>query len=943
MVTQSYKVKSAKLANGETVFVNDHVYVSPPWSERDGTPYNVARIIEFIPPDSTPRKGRGPSQEISVRLSLYYRQTDISARNVSDFRLLLATIHTDVHPLANVRGKCYVRHKDRIEDLIKWKRLPDHFYFAKFFDPYIRKEYEVIRTENVRNIPPEVREVLLSRYEYLVAEREIVPDLTDSFRACCVCDKWAASQDSVRCEACKNHYHMACVTPPITAKPAKGYSWVCLPCSLQRRKDVEDQKFHYGASSAPAPKPKAGLSKSKDKVPMDLERPDVSYRGWPWRYFGLYTRAEDTLDPDDLIFPRAATRIGRNFQTHVPTWEEQQEAESHRVSGEAEAGPSRHIGVERGHDVGERRHESSIDIWCTPSADLNTYMNDLQSLKMPVPPYNVDRLNRGVLLYTTLGHDRALKIMRGMRLDDFPPKMFTPEEVAIFEAQLEENGGLDTHKTAQLINRTPAEVLRFSYIWKNGKLKEENEALRAHHKVSHSHARQNKTLGAPSLGRIRGHASSTPTDDEVSLYDASFISTNKLQCAACSTKISSAWWRCPRTVPGNAMCEDCGSNYRKYGVISFVKADDVKKSDKDKLKKKVDGVSGASTPVPPAPKLPPCASCRRMEPKSNMARCKICTYSVHSGCYGIAPQDIGLEWVCELCHNVETEMDRLEPHCVLCPREQSSVKNIKSKKPLPDFDLLSALKPTEGNLWCHIICSIFWSEILYRDTKTFKEIEGVTLIPEESWSPSCTLCNQVDGAVIACVDCLLPFHPSCAWLSGYKIGFEFTLAKAGKREVITTAFKEHEGVMLPGCWCKSHDLEGRTIYDPFEIDPELNETALQVYAASYKGVPADDSFPLLRKARGLAHVLPAVPVHEEYESKSCKECGIDVSPIWHKGHGVSKVEAMEVDLQTANGNGAHGLANGHAHDQMDIDSLQNGVQDKGPSSLWLCHQCSFKS
>ena len=70
---------------------------------------------------------------------------------MSDFRLLLATIHTDVQPLANVRGKCYVRHRDRIEDLIKWKRLPDHFYFAKFFDPYIKREYDVIRTENVKN------------------------------------------------------------------------------------------------------------------------------------------------------------------------------------------------------------------------------------------------------------------------------------------------------------------------------------------------------------------------------------------------------------------------------------------------------------------------------------------------------------------------------------------------------------------------------------------------------------------------------------------------------------------------------------------------------------------------------------------------------------------------------------------------------------------------
>ena len=201
---------------------------------------------------------------------------------------------------------------------------------------------------------------------------------------------------------------------------------------------------------------------------------------------------------------------------------------------------------------------------------VNRYMTELRSINLPVPPYDVDCLDKGAQSYTSLGRDRGLQTMRALKLEDFPPPMvsshldctdesqFSDKEVTVFEEQLEENGGLDTHKSAQLLKRTPADVLRFSYIWKNGKLKEENEALRAHQRVSHSHARQNKTLGAPSLGRIRARASSSPLDDEVSLYNASFINSSKMQCAACSRKISSAWWRCPRTVPGVAMCEECG-------------------------------------------------------------------------------------------------------------------------------------------------------------------------------------------------------------------------------------------------------------------------------------------------------------------------------------------------------------------------------------------------
>lgn len=44
-----------------------------------------------------------------------------------------------------------MRHKDKIEDLIKWKHTPDHFYFVKFFDPYIKRDYEVLRTAAVNN------------------------------------------------------------------------------------------------------------------------------------------------------------------------------------------------------------------------------------------------------------------------------------------------------------------------------------------------------------------------------------------------------------------------------------------------------------------------------------------------------------------------------------------------------------------------------------------------------------------------------------------------------------------------------------------------------------------------------------------------------------------------------------------------------------------------
>jgi hypothetical protein len=102
--------------------------------------------------------------------------------------------------------------------------------------------------------------------------------------------------------------------------------------------------------------------------------------------------------------------------------------------------------------------------------------------------------------------------------------------------------------------------LRFSYKWKNKKLRVENLALQANKDVKQAHARQNRTLGAPSLGRIRAGAPAhvEDDDDERSLYGEDFIRDNKMQCAACSTRLGESWWRCPRTVNGIAMCITCG-------------------------------------------------------------------------------------------------------------------------------------------------------------------------------------------------------------------------------------------------------------------------------------------------------------------------------------------------------------------------------------------------
>ena len=133
-------------------FLQDHVYCSPNWDTRDGTPYSVARIMQFLPPEDAPKGEEGKNYLYTrVRLAWYYRPSDVSDRPLADSRLLLAAIYSEVCDINQLRAKCHVVHRDKITDFAGWKKRPDRFYFNRLFDPYIKKEFEVIQSHDVRN------------------------------------------------------------------------------------------------------------------------------------------------------------------------------------------------------------------------------------------------------------------------------------------------------------------------------------------------------------------------------------------------------------------------------------------------------------------------------------------------------------------------------------------------------------------------------------------------------------------------------------------------------------------------------------------------------------------------------------------------------------------------------------------------------------------------
>ncbi|EPT02944.1 hypothetical protein FOMPIDRAFT_101265 [Fomitopsis schrenkii] len=888
------------LKNNDKVKVNDHVYCSPSWSIRDGTPYSIARIMEFLPPQGVPifdKDGNRSEPFTRVRLAWYYRPSDVSDRPSADCRLLLAAIYSEVCDLSQVRGKCYVVHRDRISDLAGWKKRPDRFYFTRLFDPWIRKEFEVISSATVRNLPQHVRDVLVERYEYVVAEKEVVPNLTDTLRTCDTCTTWCPPLETVQCDRCKKFFHMSCVNPPLLAKPSRGYGWTCAPCSRRHEEEVDN---HEGLrqlapsqpkvikTNAPAVRGRGRPRKDRQLAEKEEALEVKHFKMWPFRYFGLYTVAEDTLDPDDLIFPRAATRVGPKYQAVVP-------------SAPGSEPPPSAAGLE------ERGGEATIEVMSLVNEmpedtvrafeSHKTSLTTAQKLKCSVDWLTevTRRLTEAWVAnreFTTVNMKSSMRHEKWKKSETrYLDREWNNQEIAAFEDAIAVHGAELRPVREEVGTRSMPEVVRFYGQWKSMKLGEENVRIKA--------ARRSGRAELPD-------PPSRPAspDEEGSIVKE--LTRGNNSCGCCRTRESDVWWKAPKGLPTNILCDNCGVSWRKYADLN-VRPMREELVDKNKVTKRegtpLNGPSAKrakttpsvqSTPPPVAGPAPAaiqvrCLACQKTGPMGKVLKCRQCNFRVHAGVCGVVVDQSTVEsWVCDLCANEKSLEASLNPDCLLCPRPRRDIRKTTVYPP-PDT-YLRACKPTEGQAWVHVICSVFVPEVNYSDAARLRLVEGVSTIPQWRWANNCTICNQNGGAVIRCSECPAEYHVSCAWKQGHKFGFEMQGVKPSRRDTTTIVdWGDVEGCMVPVIICKGHVDHRRELIDICTTN-ELGETALQVYCKNYKQVPIAQTHGLLRKARRLDSILNAgveiPPAEAEVPLSSssdphCFRCNSEFSPFFH--------------------------------------------------------------
>ena len=161
----------------------DYVYLV---CEPPGEPYYIGRIMEFL------RVGNNPANPVdAVRINWLYRPKDIG-RRVQDTRLLFATMHSDISPLAALRGKCEIRHRSEIDNLDEYRKTPDCFWYEKLYDRYIQKNYDLIPTSAIINVPEKVKRVLDERWKFVLVEQGRGKELTSAMKLCKKCGAYCA-------------------------------------------------------------------------------------------------------------------------------------------------------------------------------------------------------------------------------------------------------------------------------------------------------------------------------------------------------------------------------------------------------------------------------------------------------------------------------------------------------------------------------------------------------------------------------------------------------------------------------------------------------------------------------------------------------------------------------------------------------------------------------
>lgn len=429
---------------------------------------------------------------------------------------------------------------------------------------------------------------------------------------------------------------MNCVRPPLLKKPARGFAWSCGPCSRKQERKLEarniprlDEKAHEGEEEEPLDEEEEEHGGVTISNGADSELQGVGPRPataeqiaqaklWPYRYLGIHCRAEDALDYDDRIYPRASSRLGPKHQANVVVWhgqpvelvkpaeikrrytkgggykkdgksskettaameEEKTSKEKrprwvmdepsgyvHRGEGLPNDDPKNTAKIQfRMPEVGEVSTRG-VSHWKSDPLDPNQrekvvdeYMTHAKAkaYHLGVEEYSTNFLDKALeLLYKeNFNVQRALSSLSGVqkRADLKEPEL-TKEELKRFEEGVSRYGS-ELRNVSRHVgkSRKHGEIVRFYYMWK--------KTPRGQQIWGSYEGRKGKKQAKQIDTKLVDDVADEVDD---SAFDNAKASSRKrrFECKFCSSRKSPQWRRAPLTAPGTTVPVDPGSRNSK--------------------------------------------------------------------------------------------------------------------------------------------------------------------------------------------------------------------------------------------------------------------------------------------------------------------------------------------------------------------------------------------
>ncbi|KAJ4268375.1 putative PHD type zinc finger protein with BAH domain-containing protein [Fusarium torreyae] len=569
--------------DGTVLEPNDHVYLV---CEPPGEPYYLGRIMEFLHVQNNSSK---PVE--AIRINWYYRPKDIG-RKTTDTRMVFATMHSDISPLTALRGKCQIRHKAEIPSLDAYRKTPDSFWFDKLYDRYIQKNYDLIPTRSIVNVPANVKKVLDERWKYVLVEQGRGKELTSAVKLCKRCTGYCASRAQERKLEARN-------TPNVNDPSFDGDDDDLL--------DEEDEEMQGVDTTRTSP--------DEEHVHHEGTAEQVYQASlWPYRYLGMHCKPEDALDYDDRIYPRASTRIGPRNQATVLPWPGQPveyvKPLEMKKNGKKDAKFQAALEAEKasrgkrpkwvqdmppGYTVRGEDHDeddpncTAKPMWIPPSeeaikeAEINQYMEKAKGmandLGLPERSTNLQDVAADTLFHSGFDTKRALKTLSETEKAAFKEPELTPMEQKKFEEAVIKYGSELYLVRKHVKSMYYGMVTRYYYAWKKsdrGKQVLENQA-----------GRKGKKEAKRAEAAASKLADDVADNDDDSAFDTEKANQKKrgFMCQFCSTTSSLQWRRAPNPIPGIvndagaknstkekgqerviALCRRCAELWRRYAI-----------------------------------------------------------------------------------------------------------------------------------------------------------------------------------------------------------------------------------------------------------------------------------------------------------------------------------------------------------------------------------------